>query len=100
VSALLVAGPFLTGEGTYRERVSSSWQRLPFAPLEREMARLGGYYCCVAPRLDGLKKERLDRAWARACITGVLTWKAADQFAVELLGVHPYEIWGLDWFDV
>jgi hypothetical protein len=101
VSAGLLA-PVLTGEGTWRTPTRLwdgrlTFQRLPIEPLEREMERRGGYYS-VDHRVDGAKRVRLGRAWERAKITRSLTWKAADQFAVELLLVHPYEIWGFAWF--
>jgi hypothetical protein len=98
-----LASPVLTGEGTWRAARKKdghvSFQRLPLEPLAQALDRHGGYDQ-VARRLDDASRVRVKRSWARAKVTSSLTWKAADQLAIELLLLHPCEIWGTAWFEL
>ena len=37
------------------------------------------------------------RTYFRAKSQGTVTWRCADEFAIELLGMHPLMIWGEEW---
>ena len=82
--------------GIRREsRTSTSWARLPVGPLVAHVAARGGLAACLA-REPGLDRVRLERALLRGVTVGVLTYRAANILAVELLGLHPMLVWGDD----
>lgn len=69
----------------------------PIEPLARQVELLGGFRG-AATELVGRRRERIERAWWRGVEAGYVTWKEADSLAVELLGVHPFAVWGDAWF--
>ena len=42
----------------------------------------------------------MGKAWARANDRGDIRWDVADRLAIELIGLHPAEVWGAKWFEV
>lgn len=70
--------------------------RLPVGPLVAWIAVRGGFAAC-AERQPHLNRVRLERALLRGVAAGVLTQRAADVLAIELLGLHPMLVWGDDW---
>lgn len=71
-------------------------KQLPVEPLVRLVEGRGGLYACLGTSA-GREVDRLDRMYRRASDRGHLSWKAADQLAIELLGLHPMLVWGDDW---
>ena len=65
---------------------------VPAAPLLRAVELRGGAAACGAKR-----SPALERALERAQVSGRLTYRAADQLAIRLLGLHPMLVWGDDW---
>lgn len=77
---------------------SRSWARLPVGPLVGHVAARGGLAVCLE-RQPELDRVRLERSLLRGVAAGVLTYRAADILAIELLGLHPMLVWGDDWLD-
>ena len=78
--------------GSAAVAVGGPW--LSIEPLQREVEARG----IALPR--GGDGERLRKAYHRAVRRGGVSVLHADELSVELLGVHPYEIWGAEWFEV
>lgn len=68
----------------------------PTAPLVARVEAAGGPAACCGEGIDG--REALLRAYHRAACSDTVAWAAADRLAIELLGVHPVELWGDDWW--
>lgn len=64
-------------------------RRLDAWPLLRQVELAGGRAACGVER-----NTAEDKALDRAAIEGTLTVRAADQLAVRLLGLTPWEVWG------
>lgn len=80
---ICVGGPELPRE-PLRRRIP----RVPFEPLARYP--LPQPLHCYGPALA--------RAFYRGRRRGSLTVKAADLLATRVLGVHPYDVWGRQWY--
>lgn len=48
----------------------------------------------------GRHRSTMGKAWARANDRGDIRWDVADRLAIELIGLHPAEVWGAKWFEV
>jgi len=70
---------------------------LPIEPLAVQVSLLGGIRQ-LKYEASGLRGLRLERAFMRGLEAGYVSWKVADQLAVELLGMHPFQVWGDAWF--
>jgi len=70
--------------------------RLPAGPLMRLVEGRGGLYACLCRHR---RNGGLERAYSVAARQGRRTWKAADRLAIELLGLHPLEVWGSAWLE-
>ncbi len=79
-------------------RTTTAWARLPVGPLVAHVAARGGLAACLERQPD-LDRVRLERSLLRGVTAGVLTYRAADILAIELLGLHPMLVWGDDWLD-
>ncbi len=70
---------------------------LPIGPLATQV-RLAGGFEGAGRGLTGMRRVRIERAWLRGLDAGYLMWPAADRLAIELLGMHPCQVWGGAWF--
>jgi hypothetical protein len=68
-----------------------SREYLPAGPLIDAVQRSGGLPQFAA-------RGELAQAFYRARRSGRLTIEAADLMAIRLLHVHPYFVWGDDWW--
>jgi hypothetical protein len=65
-------------------------EMLPIAPLRRAMDQAG-----VSVNSTG---ESLSRQMSRYQRRGEIPLLLADELCVKILGVHPYDVWGPEWF--
>ena len=70
---------------------------LPAQPLLAVVQGRGGIAPCLAGVDCAQRRQQLERALWRASVDGQITWKTADRLAIEVLGLHPFEVWGDDW---
>lgn len=73
----------------------------PIEPLERVVSRSGKPLGELA-RANGNSDERADKLadyYREGQKDGFLTLRAMDSLCVEALGVHPMQVYGLDYFD-
>lgn len=70
---------------------------LPAEPLERLVAGRGGIGRCLSEIPPGRRRALLDRYFRRAVDARRVRWFTGDRLAVELLGLHPFEVWGEEW---
>lgn len=68
------------------------WPVLPAAPLIALVEAAE-----AAPTMTA-QQGALSRAWHRAVASGAVTRPSGDKLAMELLGKHPCEVWGADWW--
>lgn len=69
----------------------------PIEPLALQV-RLAGGILRLQYEVAGRRGERLAMAFSRGLKAGYVTWHAADLLAIELLGMHPFMVWGDAWF--
>lgn len=69
-------------------------ERLPAEPLIQAVERRGGIRA-VLPDYRSREGMRLNRAYYRAMDRGYVIEPVADDLAVNLLGVHPMDLWGV-----
>lgn len=70
---------------------------LPIEPLARQVWMLGGILQ-LTYEVAGMRGLRLKRSYERGVAAGYVSWKVADELAIELLGMHPCMVWGDAWF--
>lgn len=72
--------------------------RLPAGPLVAAVAESGAMERLLPPVSQWGRRERsLSRAFYRVRADGAVTPYLADRLAVELLGVHPADVYGDAW---
>lgn len=64
------------------------WPHLPAAPLIALVEAADAAPTTVAQ----------EGAWHRARVDGFVTRPGGDKLAIGLLGKHPCEVWGNDWW--
>lgn len=70
---------------------------LPVEPLVAQI-RIRGGWPAASRHLGRTRHYSLEWALRRGIESGYLSWAAADSLAVEVLGMHPFMIWGDVWF--
>ena len=69
-------------------------------PIIKAVEARGGFGLVSDNRkIDHTDRARLERAFHRAREAGQTTIENADRLCVELLGEHPFQIFGDDWFE-
>lgn len=78
---------------TQLEQVAHPRSTLPAEPLLRQVSLRGG------PTAAGLgNKGAAYEAYRRAKVIGRLTPRAAEGLSMQVLGMHPCELWSELWF--
>lgn len=79
--------------------------RLPPGPLVSMVAACGGPFEAIAETTGRAypewvhDDELLLRCYYSAVARPHMTPKTADRLAIQVLGLHPCLVWGLDWWD-
>ncbi len=76
---------------------------LPAAPLLKLISTRGGIAELSTRRGDqvhGTNRRRAEKSYARILDAGCVTLDAADRMCVELLGMHPAEVYGEQWWEL
>lgn len=60
---------------------------------------LGKWHTRDLTRQEHATSEKVRRMLSHANTVGRIDLYTADALCCDMLGVHPMEIWGLDWFD-
>lgn len=68
--------------------------RLGVEPLTRALEAIGGF-----PSRELEHVSRLSRSYQRAVRRGSITPAQADELCTRILGCHPAEVYGQQWWD-
>lgn len=72
---------------------------LPSAPLIAMVEARGGIGAALTARgLPPRLRAKFSRAYHRAKSSGTVSLQQADRLCVVVLGKHPCEVWGAEWF--
>lgn len=87
----------VTAARELRWKPGQTQPHVPAGPLLDEVRRRGGNAVVLQGRPD---RQRVERALHRGQSNGWVTVESADRLATDVLGAHPADLWGSDWWAV